>query len=124
MTTLASRLGLAAAFACAALPTLAQESAFGPKDAKYTYYWISNKANLPLFVQYDYVGMEKIANELGVRVIVGGPTDFEPRLHRCRRPDLRPEAERRLGRRRLGSVAQRAGAPLRRTGRTYRRGRW
>ncbi len=60
-----------------ALPMLAQESAFGPEDATETYYWISNKANLPLFVQYDYVGMEKIANELGVRVIVAGPTDFD-----------------------------------------------
>ena len=60
-----------------ALPLFAQESAFGPADAKETYYWISNKANLPLFVQYDYVGMEKIANELGVRVIVAGPTDFD-----------------------------------------------
>lgn len=55
----------------------AQESAFGPEDAKYTYYWISNKANLPLFVQYDYVGMKRIAEELGVRVIVAGPTDFD-----------------------------------------------
>lgn len=55
----------------------AQQSAFGPEDAEYTYYWISNKANLPLFVQYDYVGMERIAEELGVRVIVAGPTDFD-----------------------------------------------
>lgn len=67
----------AATMLVSALPTVAQESAFGPEDAEYTYYWISNKANLPLFVQYDYVGMEKIANELGVRVIVGGPTDFD-----------------------------------------------
>lgn len=59
-----------------AAPALAQESAFGPEDAEYTYYWISNKANLPLFVQYDYVGMKRIAEELGVRVIVAGPTDF------------------------------------------------
>jgi ribose transport system substrate-binding protein len=55
----------------------AQESAYGPADAKYTYYWISNKANLPLFVQYDYVGMKRVAEELGVRVIVAGPTDFD-----------------------------------------------
>jgi ribose transport system substrate-binding protein len=55
----------------------AQESSFGPADAKYTYYWISNKANLPLFVQYDYVGMKRIAEELGVRVVVAGPTDFD-----------------------------------------------
>jgi ribose transport system substrate-binding protein len=60
-----------------AIPALAQESEFGPADAEYTYYWISNKANLPLFVQYDYVGMKKIAEELGVRVVVGGPTDFD-----------------------------------------------
>jgi len=69
------------AFAASAIsisaPAAAQESAFGPADAKYTYYWISNKANLPLFVQYDYVGMKKIAEELGVRVIVAGPTDFD-----------------------------------------------
>ncbi len=55
----------------------AQQSSFGPADAKETYYWISNKANLPLFVQYDYVGMKKIAEELGVKVIVAGPTDFD-----------------------------------------------
>jgi len=60
-----------------ALPATAQESAFGPEDAEFTYYWISNKANLPLFVQYDYVGMKRIAEELGVRVIVAGPTDFD-----------------------------------------------
>jgi ABC-type sugar transport system substrate-binding protein len=56
---------------------LAQQSEFGPAGATETYYWISNKANLPLFVQYDYVGMEKIANELGVKVRVAGPTDFD-----------------------------------------------
>ena len=59
------------------LPASAQESSFGPADAKETYYWISNKANLPLFVQYDYVGMKRIAEELGVKVIVAGPTDFD-----------------------------------------------
>ena len=55
----------------------AEESQFGPKDAKEVYYWISNKANLPLFVQYDYVGMKKIADELQVQVKVAGPTDFD-----------------------------------------------
>ena len=75
-TTIAAALALGTASGMFA-PAMAQESAFGPADAKYTYYWISNKANLPLFVQYDYVGMEKIANELGVRVIVAGPTDFD-----------------------------------------------
>jgi ribose transport system substrate-binding protein len=34
-------------------PGTAQESEFGPADATETYYWVSNKANLPLFVQYD-----------------------------------------------------------------------
>lgn len=71
--------GVALATAAMAIgtPAVAQESAFGPEDATETYYWISNKANLPLFVQYDYVGMKKIAEELGVRVIVAGPTDFD-----------------------------------------------
>ena len=58
-------------------PALAQQSNFGPKDAKEVYYWVSNKANLPLFVQYDYVGMKKIAEELEVQVRVAGPTDFD-----------------------------------------------
>ena len=35
------------------------------------------QGNLPLFVQYDYVGMKRIAEELGVKVIVAGPTDFD-----------------------------------------------
>ena len=38
---------------------------------------MSNKANLPLFVKYDYVGMKKIADELQVQVRVAGPTDFD-----------------------------------------------
>jgi ribose transport system substrate-binding protein len=75
------RRGLKAAVVASALalaaPALAQESNFGPKDAKETYYWVSNKANLPLFVQYDYVGMKKIADELKVQVRVAGPTDFD-----------------------------------------------
>ncbi len=60
-----------------AAPAMAQQSSFGPADAKETYYWVSNKANLPLFVQYDYVGMKKIADELKVQVRVAGPTDFD-----------------------------------------------
>jgi ribose transport system substrate-binding protein len=63
--------------AAAIVPASAQESSYGPADAKYTYYWISNKANLPLFVQYDYPGMERVAAELGVKVVVAGPTDFD-----------------------------------------------
>lgn len=57
------------------MPALAQE--FGPAEATEIYYWVSNKSNLPLFVQYDYVGMEKVANELGIKVRVAGPTDFD-----------------------------------------------
>ena len=71
-------LALAAlGFAGATLPASAAESNFGPANAKETYYWVSNKANLPLFVTYDYVGMKKIADELGVQVRVAGPTDFD-----------------------------------------------
>jgi ribose transport system substrate-binding protein len=66
-----------AILAAAAAPSLAQQSTFGPANAKETYYWVSNKANLPLFVQYDYVGMKLIADELGVQVRVAGPTDFD-----------------------------------------------
>ena len=74
-----TRLALLASFAVVAsgMPAQAQDSVFGPADATEVYYWVSNKANLPLFVQYDYVGMEKIANELGVQVRVAGPTDFD-----------------------------------------------
>lgn len=81
MKTMMQSLVAAAVLALSAggsvAPAGAQESAYGPADAAYTYYWISNKANLPLFVQYDYVGMKRIAEELGVRVIVAGPTDFD-----------------------------------------------
>jgi ABC-type sugar transport system substrate-binding protein len=78
MSSMIKRLVAAAALCAAAVSgAAAQDSAFGPADAKYTYYWISNKANLPLFVQYDYVGMKRIAEELGVRVVVAGPTDFD-----------------------------------------------
>jgi len=77
MKSLVAAAVLALSAAGAVGPAGAQESAYGPTDAKYTYYWISNKANLPLFVQYDYVGMKRIAEELGVRVIVAGPTDFD-----------------------------------------------
>ena len=52
----------------------AQESNFGPSDAKETYYWISQNTFLPLFVQYDFVGMKKVADELKVKVRVAGPT--------------------------------------------------
>lgn len=72
------RLALAAfGLAAFSLPAIAEESQFGPANAKEVYYWVSNKANLPLFVTYDYVGMKKIAEELGVQVRVAGPTDFD-----------------------------------------------
>ncbi len=106
--TILSGAALAATALLYTFPASAQESSFGPADAKETYYWVSNKANLPLFVQYDYVGMKRIADELGVQ----GHRRRADRLrraglHRRRRPGLRAEAERRLGRRRLGSVADR-----------------
>jgi ABC-type sugar transport system substrate-binding protein len=66
-----------AALAAATSAAAAAESQFGPANAKEVYYWVSNKANLPLFVQYDYVGMKKVADELGVQVRVAGPTDFD-----------------------------------------------
>ncbi len=77
MKSLLAAAALAVSTAGFSAPASAQESEYGPADAKYTYYWISNKANLPLFVQYDYVGMKRIAEELGVRVVVAGPTDFD-----------------------------------------------
>lgn len=75
--TFTTRLALAGFLLAAAAPALAQESNFGPRDAKEVYYWVSNKANLPLFVQYDYVGMKRVAEELKVQVRVAGPTDFD-----------------------------------------------
>ena len=75
---LSMRLSLAGvALAAATSGAFAAESQFGPAGAKEIYYWVSNKANLPLFVQYDYVGMKKVAEELGVQVRVAGPTDFD-----------------------------------------------
>lgn len=72
------KMALFASIALAAFssPALAQRTTFGPKNAKEVYYWISNKATLPLFVRYDYVGMKKIANQLHVQVRVAGPTNF------------------------------------------------
>lgn len=55
----------------------AQGSSFGPEDADETYYWISQNATLPLFVRSDYVGMQRAAEELGVRIRVAGPTTID-----------------------------------------------
>ena len=65
-----NQLALAAfGLAATVMPAAAQESQFGPADAKETYYWVSNKANLPLFVQYDYAGMKKVAEEKKVPLV-------------------------------------------------------
>jgi ABC-type sugar transport system substrate-binding protein len=78
MTSLKGALLAGLAFVTLTAPAaVAQQSQFGPADAKEVYYWVSNKANLPLFVQYDYVGMKRIAEELKVQVRVAGPTDFD-----------------------------------------------
>ena len=99
-------------------PQARRNRRFGPADAKETYYWISNKANLPLFVQYDYVGMKRIAEELGVKVIVAGPTDFDlPGFIAAVDQVCAQKPQRRLGRRRLGSVADRIGQEVPRAGR-------
>ena len=52
-------------------------AAFGPANAKETYYWISQNSTLPLFVRSDYVGMQKAAQQLGVRIRVAGPTTID-----------------------------------------------
>jgi ribose transport system substrate-binding protein len=67
----------AAALAALTTAATAQESSFGPKDAKEIYYWVSNKVNLPLFVKYDYPGAKLIADRLKVQVRFAGPTDFD-----------------------------------------------
>ena len=77
MKSLLAGAALAVSAAASRLRLRRRNRPIGPADAKDTYYWISNKANLPLFVQYDYVGMKRIAEELGVRVVVAGPTDFD-----------------------------------------------
>lgn len=68
---------LAVAMTMSTSGAMAQQSEFGPADATETYYWVSNMSNLPLFVAYDYKGLEAAANELGVRVRVAGPTAFD-----------------------------------------------
>jgi ribose transport system substrate-binding protein len=70
-------LSLCLMLAGLAAPVQAQDSVFGPDDADEVYYWVSQNSTLPLFQQYDYVGMEKIANELGVQVRVAGPTTID-----------------------------------------------
>ena len=100
----------------------AQESSYGPADAKEVYYWISNKANLPLFVQYDYPGMQRVAEELGVKVIVAGPTDFDiPGFIAAVDQVCAQKPQGVIGQRRLGSVADGIGQEMHGTGRADRR---
>ena len=74
MTKIFVRLLPALLLCAGALPARAQETSFGPPDAKEVYYWVSQNTFLPLFVQYDFVGMKRIADELHVQVRVAGPT--------------------------------------------------
>ena len=53
------------------------QSAFGPSNAKETYYWISQNSTLPLFVRSDYKGMKKIAEQLHIRIRIAGPTNID-----------------------------------------------
>jgi len=52
-------------------------ASFGPANAKETYYWISQNATLPLFVQNDYKGMKRIADDLKIRIRVAGPNTID-----------------------------------------------
>ena len=72
----AALLLTAATLAAPFAPARAQSS-FGPSNAKETYYWISQNATLPLFVRSDYQGMKKIADQLGIRIRVAGPTTID-----------------------------------------------
>jgi ABC-type sugar transport system substrate-binding protein len=58
-------------------PVQAAETEFGPDSAKETYYWISQNATLPLFVRSDYRGMKRIAEELGIKIRIAGPTTID-----------------------------------------------
>lgn len=69
---------LAAGIAAGLMGTAqAAETEFGPDNAKETYYWISQNATLPLFVRSDYRGMKRLAEELGVKVRIAGPTTID-----------------------------------------------
>ena len=55
----------------------AADTSYGPDNAKETYYWISQNSTLPLFVRTDYKGMAKVANQLGIKVRIAGPTTID-----------------------------------------------
>ena len=69
---------LALALACGASPAaLAADTSYGPDNAKETYYWVSQNATLPLFVRTDYKGMKKVADQLGIKIRIAGPTTID-----------------------------------------------
>lgn len=55
----------------------ASGASFGPANAKDTYYWVSQNATLPLFVQNDYKGMKRVADDLKIRIRVVGPNTID-----------------------------------------------
>jgi ABC-type sugar transport system substrate-binding protein len=63
--------------AAGATAALAEDTSYGPANAKETYYWISQNATLPLFVRTDYRGMKRVADELGIHVQIAGPTNID-----------------------------------------------
>ena len=73
-------------------------------------------------MQYDYVGMKRIAEELGVKVIVAGPTDFDvPGFIAAVDQVCAQKPNGVIRRRRLGSVADGIGQEMHGTGRAHRR---
>ena len=74
--TLIASLTLAAALTTP-LAARAADTSYGPDNAKETYYWISQNATLPLFVRSDYKGMKKVADQLGIKVRIAGPTTID-----------------------------------------------
>lgn len=55
----------------------AADTEFGPANATETYYWISQNSTLPLFVRSDYRGMKQVAEQLGIKVRIAGPTTID-----------------------------------------------
>ena len=77
MTQRLAGLLLAAATLACPLAANAAETSYGPDNAKETYYWISQNATLPLFVRTDYKGMKKVADQLGIKLRIAGPTNID-----------------------------------------------
>ncbi len=70
-------LALAGAMLAGSFAAAEAQTAFGPANAKETYYWISQNSTLPLFVRSDYRGMKKVADQLGVKIRIAGPTSID-----------------------------------------------